>query len=72
MLVLEHGRRQDSLAYSDRMCYLRQTADSALPEKSDEGQLLVTCTVGPRFTNLISSWRPFVNRKVRKPQLILP
>jgi hypothetical protein len=26
-------------------------------------------TVQPRFTNLIRSWRPFVNRNVRKPKL---
>jgi hypothetical protein len=26
-------------------------------------------TVEPRFTNLIRSWRPFVNRNVRKPKL---
>jgi hypothetical protein len=25
--------------------------------------------VEPRFTNLIRSWRPFVNRNVRKPKL---
>jgi hypothetical protein len=25
-------------------------------------------TVEPRFTNLIRSWRPFVNRNVRKPK----
>jgi hypothetical protein len=29
-------------------------------------------TVGPRFTNLIRSWRPFVNRNVRKPKLFFP
>jgi hypothetical protein len=26
-------------------------------------------TVEPRFTNLIRSWRPFVNRNIRKPKL---
>jgi hypothetical protein len=31
-----------------------------------------TNTVGPRFTNLIRSWRPFVNRNVRKPKLFFP
>jgi hypothetical protein len=29
-------------------------------------------TVEPRFTNLIGSWRPFVNRNVRKPKLFFP
>jgi hypothetical protein len=27
------------------------------------------CTVAPRFTNLIRSWRPFFSRNVRKPKL---
>jgi hypothetical protein len=31
-----------------------------------------TNTVEPRFTNLIRSWRPFVNRNVRKPKLFFP
>jgi hypothetical protein len=32
-------------------------------------QQLVPYTVGPRFTNLIRSWKPFVkNRNVRKPK----
>jgi hypothetical protein len=31
--------------------------------------LLDQCTVEPRFTNLIRSWRPFVTRNVRKPKL---
>jgi hypothetical protein len=29
-------------------------------------------TVEPRFTNLIRSWRPFVNRNVGKPKLFFP
>jgi hypothetical protein len=34
--------------------------------------LLFFNTVEPRFTNLIRSWRPFVNRNVRKPKLFFP
>jgi hypothetical protein len=30
---------------------------------------LIIYTVEPRFTTLIRSWRPFVNRNVRKPKL---
>jgi hypothetical protein len=30
------------------------------------------CTVEPQFTNLIRSWRPFVNWNVRKPKLFFP
>jgi hypothetical protein len=31
--------------------------------------LIYVYTVEPRFMNLIRSWRPFVNRNVRKPKL---
>jgi hypothetical protein len=30
---------------------------------------VITDTVKPRSTNSIRSWRPFVNRNVRKPEL---
>jgi hypothetical protein len=32
----------------------------------------IPSTVEPRFTNLIRSWSPFVNRNVRKPKLFFP
>jgi hypothetical protein len=47
-------------------CFCSQMKDREAPIH------LYLITVEPRFTNLIRSWRPFVNRNVRKPKLFFP
>jgi hypothetical protein len=41
-------------------------------EWNNRRQWRIYNTLGPRFTNLIRSWRPFVNLNVRKPKLFFP